>query len=374
MTLIGKIAKFGAGLVTGLGDQIKQIPGQFVSDQYQKFWNNYYSRRQEQAQKRAEERANAEWWKRFEAQQESQSPANMAKMIREAGGNPLTLFAQGYSPNPANPVGPGLSSPSMPSYDAGASDLFKTVNPRIDNINADTKALWQSTAVGRAQEELLKSQNLSVLQEMRIREFEEKFQEAIQEQRLDKYKAEVDAAIKYLDNLDAEKNKHLAETDYYKQLKNQSVALEALYHFQVDGLGPAQIANLQAGSAHLWSQRKEIETLLQQKYDNLAESTWRLANLSSIDWARLDIENGQLKVNEFLSELQSGKLTFDKLLNWSKFGSGAIMSIIGVILIATGVAAPLGYALLGIGGPATVTSLPGKDAQNSNNLYPSIAK
>lgn len=374
MTLVGKAIQFATSLGNNFFDQVNQIPGQFVSDQYQKYWNNYYSRQQQKAQKEAEERQNAEWWKRYEAQLAYQSPAHQAQLIRQAGGNPLTLFAQGYSPNPANPVQPGLSSPSLTPYDAGASDLFKTVNPRVGNIDASTREMYQNTALGRAQEDLLKTQKLSVQQEMRIRSFEEKFQEAIQEDRLDKYRAEVDSAIKYIDNLDAETKKALAETDYYKQLKEQSIALEALYTFQVEGIGPAQIANMQAGTAHLWSQRNEIETLLQQKYDNLAESTWRLANLSSLDWARLDIENGQLKINDFLSQLQSGRLDFDKLLGWTKFGSGALMTIVGVILIATGVASPLGFALLGIGGTGAVTSIPGKGAGNANSSYPSIAK
>lgn len=350
MTLVGKAIQFATSLGNNFLDQVKQIPGQFVSDQYQKYWNNYYSRRQEAAQKRAEERQNAEWWKRYEAQLAYQSPAHQAQLIRQAGGNPLTLFAQGYSPNPANPVQPGLSSPSLTPYDAGASDLFKTVNPRVGNIDASTREMYQQTALGKAQEDLLRTQKLSVLQEMRIRSFEEKFQEAIQEDRLDKYRAEVDSAIKYIDNLDAETKKALAETDYYKQLKYQSIALEALYKFQVEGLGPAQVASLNASAFRDNQQANEIMKLLQVKYENLEESTKRLIDLSYFDDRRLDIDYDRLEVERALQELQEGKFTYQKIKN---LGKGSLI-VLGVALVASGVATHLGLALLGIGGVSSV--------------------
>lgn len=227
---------------------------------------NYLSALQQQRfQKRAEQRSNAEWWERFNAMNRYNSPENQAKLITKAGGNPLSLFSNGYSPNPVNPTSPSFSNPAFAGVNTATANEAALIQSQVNLNNANAEKALSDVDVNKSEislnsayEEFTKQQTLSEEQLTRLRTLEADIQEATKGTQIQTY-------ITALEKMQAEVKSIDQNTEYYRQLTFQVELARVVEQFNLDYLLPAQLQNINADTKVKLSQanlnNKEVEHL-----------------------------------------------------------------------------------------------------------------
>lgn len=323
-------------------------------------WQNQRNyERQVQAQKDAESRQNLEWWKRQQHLENYQSPANMARLIREAGGNPLALFSQGYSPNPANPVSPGLSSPNIgsttanPVLDPLTTAEIDLMKAQAEKLRSDIDVNKSDISLNSAYEEFTKQQTLSEEQLTRLRSIEADVQEAVKDDNIESYKVSLMKLYAEVANIDA-------NSDLARQTQQNLIITSLIEDYKLKHILPAELRqidattfNLNAGGVNYLAQANlsqtqanEIQALLPYKQQKLSAETWQIFNDVTRDWAKFGLENERLEIEKALKDIEEGKWDLQKVKSFTNAG----LITIGALLVATGAGAPLGYSLMAVGG------------------------
>lgn len=221
------------------GAWIANTAGQHLS-------NIFGEQRQTSNQIQAEKRANDEWWKRYYEQREYNSPSNLVRMVRQAGGNPLALFGSGYSPNPANPSIGGQSQPSMGAFNAAAANESALIQSQVNlndaqaaKLRSDIDVNTSDISLNQGYVDFIKQQTLSESQLTRLRSIEADIQEATKGTQISTYIASLDKMLSEVKNIDQ-------NTEYYRQLTFQVELARAVEQFNLDYLLPAQLQNINA--------------------------------------------------------------------------------------------------------------------------------
>lgn len=349
MQIIGKGIAAAANYIPVVGPFISSLVGGAIDNAAAK-----------KSQKQAEQRANAEYDRRLADERAYNSPSAIAARLRSAGINPMAAYSQIAGATGGNNMSaPSLSSMTgAPSIMSGfANSLSSMVNlgkmmPEIGKTRADTDKLLSDIKLISANTEFISQQTLTEQQETKLKKLNVELQEATQGTQISTY-------IETLAKLRAEVKEIDANSAYYKELTRYQGLAYLVEQFNLDKVLPAQVElmaeqafNQNAQGRFTISQDFELTnfdlpakklygTPIQHDFEKIIQEWY---NLGLVD------EANQLK--DVANDIQRGNLN----ANWVRSLSGTAAVVVGAILVATGYSAPLGYALMGIGGVQGATA------------------